>query len=80
MAAFYHKRRQAGHTHTQAVCAVANAKLLPRIHHLMKQLKQAETNHTPRPYYVFRDLSGNPISKSEAKAIIQAKWGEVAYS
>ena len=26
MAAFYHKRRRAGHNHTQAVCAVANAK------------------------------------------------------
>ena len=80
MAAFYHKRRQAGHSHTQAVCAVANAKLLPRIHHLMKQLKQAETTQAHRPHYVFRDLSGNPISKAEAKAIIQAKWGEVSYS
>jgi transposase len=80
MAAFYHKRRQAGQCHTQAVCAVANAKLLPRIHSLMKQLKQARINHTPRPHYVFRDLSGNPISKAEARAIIQAKWGEVSYS
>lgn len=80
MAAFYHKRRQAGHCHTQAVCAVANAKLLPRIHSMMKQLKQAQINHTPRPHYVFRDLSGNPISKAEARAIIQAKWGKVSYS
>ena len=93
MAAFYHKRRQAGHCHTQAVCAVVNAKLLPRIHSLMKQLKQAQINHTPRPHYVFRDLSGNPtclparaqaghrqVSKAEARTIIQAKWGEVSYS
>lgn len=80
MAAFYHKRRQAGHSHTQAVCAVANAKLLPRIHHLMKQLNQAELNQAHRPHYVFRDLSGTPLSKAEAKAIIQAKWGEVSSS
>jgi hypothetical protein len=32
MAAFYHKKRKAGHTHKQAVCAVANGKLLPGIH------------------------------------------------
>jgi transposase len=80
MAAFYHKRRRAGHTHTQAVCAVANAKLLPRIHHLMKELKQAESTKTTRPHYVFRDLSGNPISKTEAKAMITATWGGVDYS
>ncbi len=78
MAAFYHKRRRGGHTHTQAVCAVANGKLLPRIHHLLKELKKAQPNHV-RPQYVFRDLSGNPISKAEAKAIIQAKWGGVNY-
>ena len=30
-------------------------------------------------YYVFRDLSGNPISKAEARAIIQATWGDVSY-
>ena len=80
MAAYYHKRRQAGQTHTQAVCAVANSKLLPRIHHLFKQLKYAEENGLPRSRYVFRDLSGNPISKAEAKAIIQARWGDVSYS
>ncbi len=80
MAAFYHKRRRAGHTHTQAVCAVANAKLLPRIHQLMMTLKQAERYGTQRPHYVFRDLSGNPISKAEAKAMITATWGDVSYS
>jgi transposase len=80
MAAFYHKRRRAGHTHTQAVCAVANAKLLPRIHQLLKRLKEAERSKTQRPHYVFRDLSGNPISKAEAKAIITATWGNVDYS
>jgi transposase len=80
MAAFYHKHRHRGLTHTQAVCAVANSKLLPRIHHLFKRLKHAERNHLPRPHYVFRDLSGNPISKTEARAIIQARWGNVSYS
>lgn len=79
LAAFYHKRRQHGHTHTQAVCAVANAKLLPRIHHMLKQIRQVEGTNQRRPQYTFRDLSGNPISKAEAKAIIQAKWGDVDY-
>jgi transposase len=79
MAAFYHKRRQRGHTHTQAVCAVANAQLLPRIHHLLKQLHQAQTHAQHRPHHVFRDLSGNPISKAEARAIIQATWGHIKY-
>jgi transposase len=73
MADYYHRRRRGGHNHTQAVCAVANAKLLPRIHHLLKELKQAKPNQV-RPQYVFRDLSGNPISKAEAKAIINDKW------
>jgi transposase len=79
MAAFYHKRRKAGHTHKQAVCAVANGKLLPRIHRMLKRLKEAEGKTIPRPHYVFRDLSGNPITKAEAKAVIQAKWGDVSY-
>lgn len=79
MADYYHKRRRGGHNHTQAVCAVANAKLLPRIHHLLKELKQAQQTNQVRPLYVFRDLSGNPISKAEAKAIIQAKWGGIKY-
>ena len=78
MAEYYHKRRRGGHTHTQAVCAVANAKLLPRIHHLLKQLKQVKPNQV-RPQYVFRDLEGNPISKAQAKAIIMAKWGGIKY-
>ncbi|NKB69632.1 MAG: IS110 family transposase [Candidatus Latescibacteria bacterium] len=78
-AAFYHKRRERGHTHTQAVCAVANGKLLPRIHQLLKQLSQAETKAQHRPRYVFRDLEGNPISKAEARAIIQAQWGNRKY-
>ncbi|MFH1866158.1 MAG: transposase [Candidatus Eisenbacteria bacterium] len=80
IAAFYHRRRRAGHTHTQAVCAVANAKLLPRIHQLLKELKHAERQNAQRPHYVFRDLSGNPISKAEAKAMITATWGDVDYS
>jgi len=58
---------------------VANGKLLPRIHQLLKKLKQAEANGEHRPRYVFRDLEGNPISKAEAKAIIQAKWGQRKY-
>jgi transposase len=79
MAAFYHKRRETGHTHKQAVCAVANGKLLPRIHKMLRELKEVEGKTIPRPHYVFRDLSGNPISKAEAKAMIQAKWGDVSY-
>ena len=79
MAAFYHRRRKAGHNHTQAVCAVANAKLLPRIHHILKAIEDARgTNKVPR--YVYRDLSGNPISKKEARTIIKATWGEVEYN
>lgn len=78
-AAFYHRRRQRGHTHQQAVCAVVNAKLLPRIHQLLKKLKHAETHGEPRPRYVFRDLQGNPISKAEARAIIKARWGHLQY-
>jgi transposase len=80
MAAFYHKRREGGHTHTQAVCAVANAKLLSRIHHLLKQLKAVEGTTRPRPHYVFKDLSGHPISKAEARAIIQARWRKTAHT
>jgi transposase len=80
LAAFYHTKREAGHTHTQAVCAVANGKLLPRIHHMMKQRKLVEDTTLRRPSYVFKDLSGNPISKAEAKAIIQTKWGDVSYA
>lgn len=79
MADYYHRRRRGGHTHTQAVCAVANAKLLPRIHHLLKELKLAQTTNQVRPLYVFRDLSGNPISKAEAKAIINATWKGLKY-
>ncbi len=37
MAAFYHTCRQREHTHIQAVCAVANGKLVPRIHCLLKR-------------------------------------------
>ena len=79
MADYYHRRRRGGHTHTQAVCAVANAKLLPRIHHLLKALSVAQTTNQVRPRYVFRDLSGNPISKAEAKAIINVKWKGIKY-
>jgi transposase len=79
LAAFYHNRRQAGHTHRQAVCAVANGKLIPRIHHILKAIAATEDTFRAAPHYVFRDLSGNPISKREAKAIIQAKWGGVKY-
>ena len=46
---------------------------------MLKQIKQVEGTNQRRPQYVFRDLSGNPISKAEAKAIIQAKWGDVDY-
>ena len=80
MAAFYHKRRRSGHTHTQAVCAVANAKLIPRLHHMLKNLKRLKGPSLNVPHYVFRDLSGNPISKKEAKGIIKAEWGHVEYN
>jgi transposase len=80
LCAFYHNRRQSGHNHTQAVCAVANAKLLPRIHLMLNRIKQVQKNGNNPPQYVFRDLSGNPISKVEARALIVAKWGEVEYT
>ena len=31
-------------------------------------------------YYAYRDLSGNPVSKHEAKATIRARWAIVSYS
>lgn len=80
MAAFYHKRRRAGHTHTQAVCAVANGKLLPRIHNMLKAIEQIRGTNKEVPRYVYRDLSGNPISKQEARTIIKATWGDVEYN
>ncbi len=79
LCAFFHKRRQAGHTYTQAICAVANAKLLPRIHCMLKAMKETQQNGNNPPQYVFRDESANPISKREARAIIVAKWGDVTY-
>ena len=79
LCAFYHNRRQSGHNHIQAVCAVANAKLIPRIHLMLNRMKQVQKNGNNPPQYVFRDLSGNPISKVEARAMIVAKWGDVAY-
>lgn len=75
LCAFFHKRRKAGHTYHQAVCAVANAKLLPRIHRMLKEMKKPRKNGSNPPHYVFRDESGNP----EARAIIVAKWGDVEY-
>jgi transposase len=80
LCAFYHQRRQSGHNHTQAVCAVANAKLLPRIHIMLNRMKQVQKNGNNPTRYVFRDLSGNPISKVEARAMIVAKWGEGEYT
>ena len=46
---------------------------------VLKKLNRAEVNGEHRPRYVFRDLEGNPISKTEAKAIIIAKWGARKY-
>ena len=48
MAAFYHKRRASGHTHVQAVCAVANGKLIPRIHAMLKKMKSLNENKPGR--------------------------------
>jgi len=32
------------------------------------------------PRYIYRDLSGNAISKQEARTIIKATWGDVEYN
>jgi len=79
MVAFYHKCRAGGHTNVRAVCAVANGKLVPSIHCLLKSNSWAENNNQHRLWYVFKDLSGRTISKREAKAIIEAKCGKVSY-
>jgi len=46
---------------------------LRRVHHILKAEKYAVANGLPRPRYVYRDLSGNPISRAEAFAIVQAR-------
>ena len=63
-----------------SLCVVANGKLVPGIHCLLKSNRWAENNNQHGPSYVFKGLLGNPISKREAKAIIKAKWGNVAYN
>ena len=78
MVAFYHNCRAGGHTDVQAICAVENGKLAPYIHCLLKSNRWAENNNQHRLRYVFKDLSGNPISKREAKAFIKAKWEDVS--
>ena len=60
-AAFYHKRRQRGHTHTQAVCAVANAELLTAY---PSPAQAAPTGPNPRPASAPLCLSG-PVGKSD---------------
>lgn len=50
MPAFYQTCRQRGHTHLQAVCAVANGKLVPHIHCLLKRNRYGQgitTNIVP---------------------------------
>jgi len=57
---YYEQMVHKGNCHTQAVCAVATH-LPARIHVILKE---------DRPYEL-RDLEGNPISKRDAKALIQ---------
>lgn len=62
LAALYHRcRHEKGHTHRQAVCAVAN-NLAGRAYAVMKRM--AEGKNIP---YEFRDLDGRPISRREAR-------------
>ena len=73
MAAFYDRCRRKGHVHDQAVCAVAN-KLAGRAYAVMKRMDQNDL-----PPYVFRDLEGHPIPKTEAKRRAQKEFpGPVA--
>ena len=57
---YYDQMVHKGNCHTQAVCAVATH-LTARIHLILKE---------DRPYEL-RDLEGNPISKKDAKLLIQ---------
>lgn len=57
---YYEQMVRKGNCHVQAVCAVATH-LSGRIHLVLKQ---------DRPYEL-RDLNGNPISKKEARVLIQ---------
>ena len=79
MAALYHKREVAGHSHAQAVCAVANARFILRFHHMLKAIKAIEGTFRSTPRCIFGDLSRNPISMKGAKALIRTKWGGVSY-
>ena len=57
---YYEQMVHKGNCHTQAVCAVATH-LPARIHLILKEDRA----------YELRDLEGNPISKKDAKALIQ---------
>ena len=57
---YYEQMVHKGNCHTQAVCAVATH-LPARIHVILKEDRA----------YELRDLEGNPISKKDAKALIQ---------
>ncbi len=68
LAAFYTSLRLKGRVHDQAVCAVAN-KLAGRAYALMKRMSQGEGAR-----YVYRDLQGRPISKEEARSMVQDEF------
>ena len=61
------------------VCAVANARLIPRIHRLPKAMHTTRNHGQELPHQVYRDEAGPPIIKTEARVIIVAKWGQVTY-
>ena len=67
LCAFYHKRRQ--HTHTEAVCAVANAKLIPGIHLMLKAMNTVRNKGHEPPHYVYRDEARHPISISRIRPL-----------
>lgn len=54
--------------------------MIPRIHHMLKAIEDVRGTNKEMPRYVYRDLSGNPISKQEARTIIKATWGDVEYN
>ena len=60
---YYEQMVHKGNCHTQAVCAVATH-LPARIHVILKEDRA----------YELRDLEGRPISKKDAKALIQREY------
>ena len=46
---------------------------------MLKAIEAVRGTNNEIPRYVYRDLSGNPISKQEARTIIRATWGDEKY-